>query len=88
MAAVQLTSVEQCVRTYERYLREERVLAEATIVNYVPFITQFLKDHFGSRPSKLSRLRARDVVEFVQREVPRLTPKRAKLLTSALRSFL
>jgi len=85
---VQLTSVEQCVRAYEQYLREERALTEGTIVAYVPFITRFLEDCFGSRPSKLSRLRVRDVVEFVQREALRLPPKRAKLLTSALRSFL
>ena len=81
------TPAEQCVQTYEQYLREERALAEATIVNYVPFISRFLEDRFGPRPVKLSRLRARDVVGFVQREAPRLQPKRAKLLTTALRSF-
>jgi site-specific recombinase XerD len=36
----------------------------------------------------LSRLRARDVVRFVQRQVPHLHLKCAKLLTTALRSFL
>jgi hypothetical protein len=36
----------------------------------------------------LSHLCARDVVSFVLRQAPRLHPKRAKLLTSALRSFL
>jgi hypothetical protein len=37
---------------------------------------------------KLSRLCAGDVVRFVQHQVPRLHLKRAKLLTTALRSFL
>lgn len=83
-----LTPAEQCVQAYERYLREERVLAEATIVNYVPFIDQFLEDRFGSGPAKLSSLGARDVVQFVQRQARRLHLKRAKLLTTALRSFL
>ncbi len=83
-----LTPAEQCVQAYERYLREERVLAEATIVNYVPFIDRFLKDCFGTGPVKLSSLRARDVVQFVQRHARRLHLKRAKLLTTALRSFL
>jgi hypothetical protein len=46
----QHTPAEQCVQGYEQYLREERVLAEATIVNYVPFIGRFLKDRFGARP--------------------------------------
>jgi len=84
----QLTPAEQCVQAYEQYLREERVLAEATIVNYAPFIGRFLKDRFGAGPVKLSSLRARDVVGFVQRQARHLHLKRAKLLTTALRSFL
>jgi integrase/recombinase XerD len=87
MLAPHPTPTEQCVRTYERYLREERALTEATIVNYVPFITRFLKDRFRSRPVKLSKLRAQDVVGFVRQEALRLPSKRAKLLTAALRSF-
>jgi integrase/recombinase XerD len=84
----QLTPAEQCVQAYEQYLREERVLAAATIVNYVPFIDRFLHEHFGTGPVKLSGLRARDVVRFVQRHARSLHLKRAKLLTCALRSFL
>ncbi len=84
----QLTPAEQCVQAYEQYLREERVLAEATIVNYAPFIGRFLKDRFGTGPVKLSSLRARDVVRFGQRQARHLHLKRAKLLTTALRSFL
>ena len=83
-----LTAVEQCVQAYERYLREERVLAQATIVNYVPFIARFLKERFGAGPVKLSSLGAADVVRFVQQQARHLHLKRAKLLTSALRSFL
>jgi site-specific recombinase XerD len=83
-----LTPAEQCLQAYERYLREERVLAEATIVNYVPVIDQFLQDCFGTGPVKLSSLQAKDVVQFVQRQARRLHLKRAKLLTTALRSFL
>ena len=81
------TPAEQCVRTYERYLREERALAEATIVYYVRFISRFLKARFGIAPVKLSRLCARDVIGFVQREAPRFKSKQAKHLTTALRSF-
>jgi len=84
----QLTPAEQCAQGYEQYLREERVLAQATIINYVPFIGRFLKDRFGTGPVKLSSLRATDVVRFVQRQARLLRPKRAKLLTTALRSFL
>jgi site-specific recombinase XerC len=66
----------------------ERALAEATIAYYVPFVRGFLTDRFGSGPATLSRLCAGDVVGFVQREARRLHQERAKLLTTALRSFL
>ena len=69
-------------------MREARGLAKATIINYVPFIRDFLKDRFGDGPVTLSRLCAGDVVRFVQRQAPRLHLKRAKLMTTALRSFL
>ena len=39
-------------------------------------------------PVTLSRLCASDVVRFVQRQAPRLHTKTAKLMTTALRSFL
>ena len=83
-----LSPVERCAQRFERYLREERQLANATIVNYMPFIRDFLDDCCGKGPVRLSRLRAGHVVRFVQRQVPRLHLKRAKLLTTALRSFL
>ena len=83
-----VTPAEQCVQAYERYLREERLLAAVTIANYVPFIRRFLQLRFGDRPVKLSALCARDVLQFVQRQARILHLKRAKLLTTALRSFL
>ena len=83
-----LTPVEQAVNAFERYLRNERSLGEAAVVNYVPFVRRFLADRFGHRPVRLSRLCAGDIVRFVQSQAPRLHLKRAKLLTTALRSFL
>ncbi len=88
IAPPQLTQAEQCAQAYEQYLRETRALAQATIINYLPFIHRFLKERFGNGRVTLSCLRARDVVEFVQREAPRLHLKQAKLMTCALRSFL
>lgn len=82
------TPVEQCVQAYEQYLLDVRALVRATIINYVPFIRRFLEDRFGSGRVTLSRLCADDVVRFVLRQAPRLHLKRAKLMTSALRSFL
>jgi integrase len=88
IASSSFTAVQRCTHEFERYLREERLLAPATIVNYVPFIGEFLKDRFGTGPVELSRLCAGDVVRFVRRQAPRLHVKRAKLLTTALRAFL
>jgi site-specific recombinase XerD len=88
ISARRLTPAERCAEAFAQHLREVRALARATIVNYVPFVRGFLTDRFRDRPVSLSRLRARDVVRFVQRQAPHLHLKRAKLLTSALRSFL
>jgi len=82
-----LTAADRCLRGYERYLREDRALARATIINYIPFIGEFLAGRFGNERVRLSALRARDVVRFVQSRAPRLHLKRAKLMTTALRSF-
>ncbi|HEY1806844.1 MAG TPA: site-specific integrase [Terracidiphilus sp.] len=78
---------ERCARGYEQYLREDRALARATIINYVPFIADFLKDRFGARAVRLSGLKAADVVRFVQSRARCLHVKRAKVMTTALRSF-
>jgi len=88
VAVHRLTPVERCAKAYEEYLRDARALAKATITNYVPFIRDFLSDCFGSGEVTLSHLDAGDVVRFVQRQAPLLHMKRAKLMTTALRSFL
>jgi integrase/recombinase XerD len=88
IAACRLTPAERGVQAYVQYLHDARALANATITNYAPFIQRFLSDQFGEGPVRLGRLTARDVVRFVERQAPRLHLKRAKLLTSALRSFL
>ena len=31
------------------YLRQERILSEATLLNYVPVVEQFLSERFGNR---------------------------------------
>ena len=72
---------------FQRYLLQERGLSMATLQNYVPFIDQFLSERFRNKRLNLSMLRATDVTEFVQRHAHRLSPGRAKLLVTALRSF-
>ena len=86
--ATRETEVQRCVLAYERYLREARGLAPTTILSYAPFIRTFLEHRFGTDRVRLSTLRAVDVVEFVQCMAPTMKKKRAKIMTSALRSFL
>ena len=82
------TDVELCIQVYENHLRQMRGLAKATIKNYVRFVRCFLQHRFGSGKVSLSHLCAADVVGYVQQATPDLHPKSAKLMSSALRSFL
>ncbi|MEM5331838.1 tyrosine-type recombinase/integrase [Paraburkholderia sp. JHI2823] len=82
------TAAELYAQAYRQYLREVRGLAESTIAYYSTFATDFLQDRFGDGRANLSRLRASDVIGIVQRKAQRLNFRRAKLLTTALRSFL
>jgi len=83
-----LSPQQRLTTNYGRYLLEERGLTQATIVNYVPFIDQFLSARFQRIPINLSQLRAPDVTDFVRRQAHKLSPGRAQLLVTALRSFL
>lgn len=76
------------IADYQLYLLRERGLAAATLINYVPFAEQFLCNRFGNGDWNLSELCANDVTNFVQHRAHQLSPGRAKLLVTALRSFL
>lgn len=82
-----LLPAERCARGYQQYLREGRGLVKGTIINYVPFITDFLKDRFGAGAVRLSVLKPADVVRFVQSRARCMHPTRRKHMTIALRSF-
>jgi site-specific recombinase XerD len=73
---------------FSSYLRQERALAPTTVANYVYLTKKFLTHRFGTGPVDLSDLKAFQVVGAVQRLAPSLSRKRAKVMTSALRSFL
>jgi site-specific recombinase XerD len=73
---------------YQRYLLQERGLAETSLLNYVPFVEQFLSNRFGQSDMNLPELTATDVTRFLQERARQLSPGRAKLLVTALRSFL
>ncbi|MDR3368924.1 site-specific integrase [Rhodoferax sp.] len=74
---------------FEQYLLRERGLAAASIRLYGESVGRFLDGAFGSAEVRLDQLTAPDVIGFVQTEAARLRhPKRAQVMTTALRSFL
>lgn len=74
---------------FERYLLCERGLAAASIRLYGDSIGRFLQSAFGAAEVRLDQLTAPDIIGFVQTEAARLRhPKRAQVMTTALRSFL
>jgi integrase/recombinase XerD len=85
---VEGTTIDKLLDDFSFYLQQERVLAPTTVANYVSLIKKFLTHRFGTGPADLSDLTAAQVVGSVQRLVPSLCRKRAKVMTSALRSFL
>jgi site-specific recombinase XerD len=80
--------VEQHVLAYERYLHHARALSRQTIINYRPVVRDFLNFRFSDGEVSLAQLRAVDVTNFVQKRVSRPNMRRAKIMTTALRSFL
>lgn len=75
-------------REFGRYLQQERALASTTVTTYLEFVGRFLVDGFADGQVDLSVLHAGDVTGFVQRQAKLIHLKQAKLMTTALRSFL
>ena len=82
------TPIGRIERTYERFLVDERGVSPATVTNYLPIVRAFLAEHFGSREVALETVGIRDANQFVLRHARRLSRSRAKLVVTALRSFL
>jgi site-specific recombinase XerD len=82
------SSRQRFIDEYRSYLRQERGLAEASLLNYVPFAEELLSSRFGDSDLDFAKLTATDVTKFIQGRAHQLSPGRAKLLVTALRSFL
>jgi site-specific recombinase XerC len=72
---------------FHRYLLQEIGRSLSTAKNYVPFIDQFLIERFQNRTPVLASLRASNVTGFVIRHAHQLSPVRAGIMVTALRSF-
>jgi site-specific recombinase XerD len=72
---------------FRHYLLQERGLSPLTLLNYVPVVEQFLFERLHNRAPNFATLRAPDITGFVTRHAHQLSPMRAKLMVTALRSF-
>ena len=82
------TPVEATLGHFQQYLRRERSLSEATVINYTPVARSFLSERFPKGVLHFQRITAADITAFVQRQASLVTSKRAPLVVTALRSFL
>lgn len=89
MPSAAISPAHRVRQAFEQHLLRERGLAAASVRLYGDAVGRFLGDLFGEDEVQLHRLTAADIVGFVQAEASRLRhPKRAKVMISALRSFL
>ena len=63
-------------------------LTSATVDNYLPTVRAFLLERFADEEVQLGRLVPQDANRFILRHAQRVSQSRAKLMVTALRSFL
>jgi len=86
-ASLDMSPIAAIEREFTRHLDEERGLSRSTCVNYVPVVRRLLLGRFRGGPVRLGALRPDDVTRFVVRQ-SRTSPRRMKVIVSALRVFL
>src|SRR6266567_2665177 len=82
------TAVEAALGQFQQYLRRERSLTEATVINYTPVVRSFLSEYFPEGAVHCQQITAGEITAFVQQQATLVTSKRAPLVVTALRSFL
>jgi len=80
--------IDLLVRSYGRYLVEERALSQSTISHRLPVVREFLSHRFKSKKLRLRSLRPGDVSRFVLQTVRHRGRDHAQVVTTTLRSFL
>lgn len=85
---VDRTPVKRLVNGFDLYLRQERRLVAVTAVRYAATVEDWLRNRFGDGPATLSSVSAADVIAYIQRQSTTLGRMTAKLMVTALRSFL
>jgi site-specific recombinase XerD len=80
--------VKKLVVDYETFLREERRLVAIVVSRYTKLVEDWLRDRFGQGPAALGALSGAEIVAYIRKRSPTMAPKSAKMMASALRSFL
>jgi site-specific recombinase XerD len=74
-------------RQYTNHLEKERGLAAVTVARYWPFIGRLIVERFGDGPIRVRELGPDDIARFLLRHARSGSPKVARLMATALRSF-
>ena len=82
------TAEGELVSAFGGFLRSERGLSPATLANYLPIVRGFLDEQFGGKGLHFDDLRTVDIHRFIVRGAQAGSRGRAKLVVTALRSFL
>jgi integrase/recombinase XerD len=88
MPVEQLTRIEQIEQDYANYLHDERGLSEKSITEYRLYVKRFLMQCFASGEPDFNTLEVKHIIAFITAQSATLGRKAAKLMTTALRSFL
>src|SRR5260370_7990878 len=88
VAAPPPTAIEIALGQFQQYLRQERSLSEATVINYTPVARSFLSERFPKGAVHCQQITSADITAFVQRQATRVTSKRAPLVVTPLLTFL
>ena len=75
-------------RQYTNHLEKERGLAAVTVARYWPFIRRLIVERFGDGPIRVRELAPDDIARHLLRHARSGSPKVARLMVTALRSFL
>ena len=86
-AKIKDSEIQRIENSFAQYLQQERGLSQATLDNYLPTVRRLLTDRFGNRRIIFNELHPRDISAFIIRYAHTMSPGRAQLMTSALRSF-
>jgi site-specific recombinase XerD len=73
---VQPTERSRIEQAFSQYLGQERGLARATVVNYLPEVRRFLSWRFATGPIRLDAIRLPEVTRFVVRHAHAFSPRR------------